>query len=149
MSFYMSRHVEREILSAMIDGELEADQRRAVHEHLQTCAACRETVEEFTQIHGLMGRLPRLVAPESFVSTVLERPARSVASRVAEVALGGRRRRWITIGAAATAIGISIAGLFISPPAEEPPVNAFIDRHVSTHSGVEPGAEVLFAVTRR
>ncbi len=148
MSFYMSRHVEREILSAMIDGELEADQRREVHEHLQTCAACREAVEEFTQIHGLMGGLPRLVAPESFVSTVLERPTRSVASRIAGVALSGRRR-WITIGVAVTAIGISVAGLFVSPPAEEPPVNAFIDRHVSTHSGVEPGAEVLFAVTRR
>jgi anti-sigma factor RsiW len=148
VSFYMSRHVEREILSALIDGELEADQRRAVHEHLQACAACRETVEEFTQIHGMMGRLPRLVAPESFVSTVLERPTRSVAMRVAGIALAGRRR-WITIGVAATALGISLAGLFISPPAEEPPVNAFIDRHVSTHSGVEPGAEVLFAVTGR
>jgi anti-sigma factor RsiW len=148
VSFYMSRHVEREILSAMIDGELEADQRRAVHEHLQTCAACRETVEEFTQIHGLMGRLPRLVAPESFVSTVLERPSRSVATRVATVAFGGRRR-WAAIGVAVTAIGISIAGLFVSPPAEEPPVNAFIDRHVSTHSGVEPGAQVLFGVVRR
>lgn len=148
MSFYMSRHVEREILSAMIDGELEADQRRAVHEHLQTCAACRETVEEFTQIHGLMGGLPRLVAPESFVATVLERPTRSTASRVASVALSGRRR-WVLLGAAVTAIGVSIAGLFVSPPADEPPVNAFIDRHVSTHAGVEPGAQVLFAVTRR
>lgn len=144
----MSRHVEREILSAMIDGELEADQRRAVHEHLQTCAACRETVEEFTQIHGLMGRLPRLVAPESFVSTVLERPSRSVTVRVVSVALSGRRR-WVLLGAAATAIGVSLAGLFVSPSAEEPPVNAFIDRHVSTHAGVEPGAQVLFAVTRR
>lgn len=148
MSFYMSRHVEREILSAMIDGELEADQRRAVHEHLQTCAACRETVEEFTQIHGLMGGLPRLVAPESFVATVLERPTRSKASRVAAVALAGRRR-WVLLGAAVTAIGISVAGLFVSPPADEPPVSAFIDRHVSTHAGVEPGAQVLFAVTRR
>ena len=148
MSFYMSRHVEREILSAMIDGELEADQRRAVHEHLQTCAACRETVEEFTQIHGLMGGLPRLVAPESFVATVLERPTRSTASRVASVALSGRRR-WVLLGAAVTAIGVSIAGLFVSPPADEPPVNAFIDRHVSTHAGVEHGAQVLFAVTRR
>lgn len=148
MSFYMSRHVEREILSAMIDGELEADQRRAVHEHLQTCAACRETVEEFTQIHGLMGGLPRLVAPESFVSTVLERPSRSVTARVTSVALRGRRR-WILLGAAVTAIGVSVAGLFVSPAADEPPVNAFIDRHVSTHAGVEPGAQVLFAVTRR
>lgn len=149
MSYYMSNHVEREILSAMIDGELEADQRRAVHEHLQGCAACRETVEEFTQIHGLMGKLPRLVAPESFVSTVLERPrVRPIPLRVASAALTGRRR-WFTIGAAAAATAISLAGLLVAPPADEPAVDAFIDRHVSTHSGVEPGAHVLFAVTRR
>jgi anti-sigma factor RsiW len=144
--FYMSRHVEREILSALIDGELTADERRMVHEHLQECAACRETVEEFTQIHGLVGELPRLVAPESFVTEVVERPRRRPApTRIASAALSGRRR-WVALGAAATVLGISLAGLFVSPPADEAPVSAFIERHVSTHGGVEPGAQVLFAV---
>jgi anti-sigma factor RsiW len=147
--FYMSRHVEREILSALIDGELSADERRMVHEHLQTCPACRETVEEFTQIHGMVGDLPRLVAPAAFVSDVVDRPLRPpMRSQVAAVALGGRRR-WVALGLAAGAIGISLAGLATSPPADEPPVNAFIERHVSTHVGVEPAAHVLFAVNGR
>jgi anti-sigma factor RsiW len=147
--FYMSRHVEREILSALIDGELDVDERRMVHEHLQECAACRETVEEFTHIHGLVGELPRLVAPEAFVTDVVERPRRRpVATQVASAAWSGNRR-WIAVGVAATAIGISLAGLAVPPPANEAPVNAFIERHVSTHAGVEPGAQVLFAVHRR
>lgn len=145
----MSRHVEREILSALIDGELSPDERRMVHEHLQSCAACRETVEEFTQIHGMVGELPRLVAPASFVTDVVERPVRRpVARQVATVALRGHRR-WVAVGIAATAIGISLAGLATAPQAEETPVNAFIERHVSTHVGVEPGAQVLIAVNGR
>jgi anti-sigma factor RsiW len=147
--FYMSRHVEREILSALIDGELAADERRRVHEHLQECGACREIVQEFTQIHGMVGELPRLVAPASFVSDVVERPRRrTTPTQVAAVALGGRRR-WVALGVAVGAIGISLAGLLTSPPADEPPINAFIERHVSTHVGVEPGAQVLFAVNGR
>ena len=147
--FYMSRHVEREILSALIDGELSADERRMVHEHLQTCADCRETVEEFTQIHGLVGELPRLIAPAAFITEVVEHPVRRpVTQHVVTVALSGRRR-WVALGVAATALGISLAGLATSPPAEEAPVNAFIERHVSTHVGVESGAQVLIAVNGR
>jgi len=147
--FYMSRHVEREILSALIDGELSVDERRMVHEHLQSCPACRETVEEFTQIHGLVGELPRLIAPEAFVSDVVERPLRRpVAKQVAAAALRGRRR-WVALGVAATGLGISLAGLATPPQANETPVNAFIERHVSTHVGVEPGAQMLIAVDGR
>lgn len=148
MSFYMSRHVEREILSALIDGELTPDQRRMVHEHLQSCADCRETAEEFTHIHGMVGELPRLVAPASFVSDVLKPPTRSATQQVAHVAIGGRRK-WVALGLAVAAIAISLAGLVTPPPATAPPVNAFIARHVSTHAGVEPGAQVLFAVNGR
>jgi anti-sigma factor RsiW len=147
--FYMSRHVEREILSALIDGELSADERRMVHEHLQSCQDCRETVEEFTQIHGLVGELPRLIAPAAFVSEVVGRPVRRpVAQQVANAALGGRRR-WVALGVAVAAVGISLAGLATAPPADETPVNAFIERHVSTHVDVEPGAQVLIAVNGR
>jgi anti-sigma factor RsiW len=148
MSFYMSRHVEREILSALIDGELTPDQRRMVHEHLQTCADCRETAEEFTHIHGMVGELPRLVAPASFVSDVLKPVPRSAPAQVAHVAIGGRRK-WVALGLAIGAIGVSLAGLVTPPRADTPPVDAFIARHVSTHAGVEPGAQVLIAVKRR
>jgi hypothetical protein len=73
---------------------------------------------------------------------------RPVAQQVATVALGGRRR-WVALGGAAAAIGISLAGLATAPPADETPVNAFIERHVSTHVDVEPGAQVLIAVNGR
>ncbi len=147
MSFYM-HHVEREILSALIDGELSPEERRFVYEHLQQCDACREASEEFAHIHGLVGDLPKLIAPESFVSAALRPPADSRAGSVARWALGGRRR-WYLAGIAAAAVGVTLAGLATPQPASEPPVDQFIARHVSVHSGAESGAQVLFAVNNK
>ncbi len=148
MSFYMSRHVEREILSALIDGELDIDERRYVHEHLQECAACREAAEEFGHIHGVVVGLPRLVAPAAFVSDVIGVRQRPRARALASIVLGGKRR-WVVAGSAAIAAAITLAGLVVQPAREQPPVDAFIERHVSVHTGVEPGAHVLIAVKER
>jgi anti-sigma factor RsiW len=148
VSFYMKRHVEREILSALIDGELEPAERRMVHEHLQSCEECREIVDEFGQIHGLVGELPRLVAPESFVSDALVPPRVPVHRAAAAKAFSGRRR-WVVGGIVTVAAATTIAGLFTPSPAEPVPVTAFVERHVSVHSGVEPGAQVLFTVSGR
>jgi anti-sigma factor RsiW len=143
---FFPRHVEREILSALIDGELDAAQRREVYEHLQQCAPCREAMEEFSHVHGLVGELPRLIAPESFVSVALREPTESSRVRTATTALLSGRRKWVAAGIAAAALGITFGGLATPAPAAQPPVGAFIDRHVSVHSGVETAGHVLFAV---
>ena len=143
----MRRHVEREILSALIDGELDADERRYVHEHLQECAPCREAAEEFGHIHGVVGELPRLIAPAAFVSDVMEpRRRRSVRSIASSLVSG--KRRWVAVASAAAAIGITLAGLVSQPERSEPPVDVFIERHVSVHTDVEPGAQVLISVKK-
>lgn len=145
--YYYQHHVEREILSALLDGELDAEQRRYVHEHLRDCDACREAAEEFGAIKGMVTELPRLVAPEAFVSRAMT-PSRSRARRLAASALRGRRR-WIVGGLAAAAAAITIGGLFAPQPANEPPVDVFVARHVSVHDGSEAGGDVLIAVNGR
>lgn len=146
MSFYM-HHVEREILSALIDGELDPEERRFVHEHLQQCDACREASEEFAHIHGMVGDLPRLIAPEAFVSAALRPRERSRVGSTAIWVLSGRRR-WFVAGIAAAAAAVTLAGLAAPQPATEPPVDRFIARHVTVHSGAA-GGQVLFAVNGR
>jgi anti-sigma factor RsiW len=134
--YYYQHHVEREILSALLDGELDSEQRRYVHEHLRECDACREAAEEFGAIKGMVTELPRLVAPEAFVSGALA-PART--SRV----------RWVVGAIVAAAIAITLGGLFAPEPASEPPVDVFVARHVSVHDGANAGGDVLFAVNPR
>lgn len=146
-SVYYQRHVEREILSALLDGELSAEERRFVHEHLRECEPCRETAEEFGAIKGLVGDLPRLVAPAAFVSRALEPEARRPAGGVASRVLRGRRR-WIVGAVAAAAAAVTVSGLFAPEPATEPPVDVFVARHVSVHDQ-GAGGDVLFAVNGR
>ena len=98
--FYMSRHVEREILSALIDGELDrgrtADGARAP---AVVCRAAARSSRSSRRSTGWSASCPRLVAPASFVSDVVERPRRRpMRAQVATVAFGGRRR-WVALGA--------------------------------------------------
>jgi anti-sigma factor RsiW len=145
--YYYQRHVEREILSALLDGELDASERKFVHEHLQECDACREAAVEFGAVKGIMGNLPRLVAPESFVTGALA-PRPSRAKHVASAAVRGRRR-WVIAGAAAAAVAVTLAGLVTPRPASQPPIDMYVARHISVSNGVDDGGQVLFAVHGR
>lgn len=143
--FYYGRHVEREILSALLDGELDADHRRYVHEHLQACDACREVAEEFGAIKGAVSELPRLVAPEAFVSRALQPRARRLPRRAVAAVVRGRRR-YVVAGIAAVAVGVTLAGLVVDEPAAQPPTDVLVARHISVHDGMDAVGQVLFAV---
>jgi anti-sigma factor RsiW len=145
--YYYQRHVEREILSALLDGELDPAERRFVHQHLQECEACREAATEFGAVKGIVGDLPRLVAPEAFVSRAFPRP-RSGVRGAAAVAVRGRRR-WVIGAAVLTAAGMTLAGLVSPRPSSQPPVDVYVARHISVSDGVEDGGQVLFAVHGR
>jgi anti-sigma factor RsiW len=145
--YYYQRHVEREILSALMDGELDPAERKFVHDHLQECDACREAATEFGAVKGIMGDLPRLVAPESFVTGAL-RPQRSRAKDAASAAVRGRRR-WVIAGVAAAAVAVTLGGLIAPRPASPPPIDMFVARHISVSDGVDDGGQVLFAVHGR
>lgn len=145
--YYYQRHVEREILSALLDGELDAAERKFVHDHLQTCDACREAAVEFGAVKGIMGDLPRLVAPESFVSGALAPPL-SRTKKVASAAVRGKRR-WVIAGAAVVAAGMTLGGLVAPRPSSQPPIDIYVARHISVSDGVDDGGQVLFAVHGR
>lgn len=142
---YYQRHVEREILSALLDGELDAGERKFVHDHLAECDACREAAVEFGAVKGIVGDLPRLIAPEAFVSGAFDRTR---SSRVAATVLHGRTK-WVLVAAAAAAIGITLGGLAVPRPATQPPIDVYLARHISVSDGVDDGGQVLFAVHPR
>lgn len=140
----MNEHVDREILSALVDGECSPEERRYAHEHLQDCASCREAASVFGAVQGYVAELPRLVAPESFVATVLEPRELGGGQRLREVFRGPRR--YAAVAVVAAGLAVSLAGLATPPPQEDPPVEMFMMRHVSVNDGSHVGGQVLFAV---
>jgi anti-sigma factor RsiW len=145
--YFYQRHVEREILSALLDGELDQAERKFVHDHLQECDACREAAVEFGAVKGVVGNLPRLVAPESFVTGALDR-RQSRTRATASAAVRGRRR-WVLAGVAAAVVGVTLGGLVAPRPTTQPPIDVYVARHISVSDGVDNGGQVLFAVHGR
>jgi len=68
----MNCHDARELLSALVDGELTPDDQRQVEAHLAGCADCRKERERLGSTIVLLGQLDRPRAPVGFVDRVLE-----------------------------------------------------------------------------
>ncbi|HVL80688.1 MAG TPA: zf-HC2 domain-containing protein [Actinomycetota bacterium] len=136
----MNEHIRSEVMSAIVDGESTAEERRTADVHLQGCAECRRALSELSSVRDLVSALPRLEAPEEVVQAAL-RPGR--------VRLLSPRRRLVALAAAA-AVVVSLAGVVRPPePEAEPPVDAFVARHVGVSAGNQSAGEVLFAVPGR
>ncbi|WP_232668379.1 anti-sigma factor [Pseudonocardia sp. TRM90224] len=89
-------------------GLLDAQQARAVEQHMAGCAPCRREWEELREMTDLLGELP----PEAFLDgppdgdLVLQRTLRQVR---AEKAAPQRRRRWV-VGLSAAAVVAAVLG---------------------------------------
>jgi anti-sigma factor RsiW len=60
----------QELISAHVDGELDAGDASAVAAHVETCPHCRETAADIRQIGGAMARLGREPAPPELLARV-------------------------------------------------------------------------------
>ncbi len=63
------------LLSAYLDGELDAEERRQVEAHLAACGRCRELLSDLRRVKGLVGGLP-LEAPPRPITVGYRRPRR-------------------------------------------------------------------------
>ena len=67
MLFWRRKHpIADQELSAYVDGQLSPDARARVEQHIESCAACRETVDELRALRSALQALPREDAPRSF-----------------------------------------------------------------------------------
>lgn len=58
-------------LSAFKDGEVDETLKDLILHHLQSCDSCREELDAFDQIDSLVGGLPEISVPETFVSDII------------------------------------------------------------------------------
>ncbi len=108
----MNHEAVQEQLSSYLDGELSAEERAAVEEHLAGCAACREELELLRATLDALHDLPVLPAPGGFADAVLGRIPEGGGEQAAEPGAGvvPLRRRgpgvlvWAPVAMAAAAV---------------------------------------------
>ncbi len=77
------RHVDVELLSAYVDGQITATERTQVEAHLQTCAACRSELASLRNTVALLQALPRVSVPRAFTLSEAKLGIRQPAARPA------------------------------------------------------------------
>jgi len=93
-------HVEaRELLSARMDGELDAARAPAIDTHLATCADCRGFADRISRLQTLVRALPREEAPPISLPVVTS-----------------RRFSWRSIPALAAAVAVAVLIAVLGPP---------------------------------
>jgi anti-sigma factor RsiW len=99
----------RALLDDLVDGTLQAEERRAVEEHLKECVECRTSESGLRTLLARVGTLPRGLAP-------VHDPWPGIVERirggeVIEADFAGRSRRWYPLGAAAAAAAVLIVAV--------------------------------------
>lgn len=117
----------REMISALIDGELDDAEAAAVRELIDRSPDARKEFDDLGQVRSMLRDLPAVDPPFGFYERML-RPARA-------------RRTWPRVGAAIASAAAAIVVIVGITPATDsivPPVQAFAARHdqmVSAHGG--------------
>jgi anti-sigma factor RsiW len=75
------RHA-RKMISQFIDEELTRDEKKEFDSHIQSCASCRDELEETLALHELFASAQRFPAPYGFATRVLANLEEKERSRV-------------------------------------------------------------------
>ena len=94
-------HLDDDILSALVDGQLTSEERSEAEAHLGTCATCRQQLDGFRSVATLLRALPEVVPPREFTlgPRLLKDPPNVL-----------RLRRWYT---ATRVVAAAFAAVFV------------------------------------
>jgi anti-sigma factor RsiW len=133
----MSGHLG-DLLSALLDGELEYSEAAGARAHLQGCPFCRAELDATAATRALVRALPMVDPPPGLIDDVLSRPAAVVPIAAARTHARGTRPLAALAGVAAAA-ALVVLSLSPRPPrTATPPVSTFVDAHATSSSDSDP-----------
>lgn len=122
-----------DLLSALLDGRLPAEEATEVRAHVASCAECAAELEDVRVARRLVRQLPAVEPPAGFLAELLAGDA--------VVPFGRRSRRLpaaANIGAAAIAgiVVLLLSSSTLGPASLRPEVQGAVSRHASTVSAL-------------
>ncbi len=97
------KHEDAVLLSAWVDGELNAEEKTRVQRHLESCAACRAEVTELRAAKRLLASAPRRAMPPELVAAIEARLERRPGPLAWLKSFAGAPRYWAPTAALASA----------------------------------------------
>jgi Putative zinc-finger len=133
----MLPHLADDLLSALVDDQLEPAERAPAQAHLATCLECRQRLEELRSVASMLRTLPTLEPPRSFAlgPRVVGDPPNVV-----------RLRRWYT---ASRIVAGSLAAVFVLMSASALYVDSRPATQLTSSSEAFSGAGASQAQTAR
>jgi anti-sigma factor RsiW len=119
-----------DLLSALLDGELDGPIAAAAQAHLGTCAICTVELDDVRLARTWVRELPALEPPAGFFERVLEDSEGSPSPR-------RRGSWWAAIGALAASAAAAVALVGLASPREPsvtPPVARLVEAHATRAS---------------
>ncbi len=131
-----------DLLSGLIDGELNPAQMAAAQAHVARCRSCATELDDVTTARSLVRALPELDPPCGFYERILRDDRRPAAARRGHALAGAG---WSPRRVAAAAFGSAAAAVVLvglAAPQDtpvRPPVNSLVEAHATGASfGSDP-----------
>lgn len=106
------------LISDFLDGELSAEDRAEVAEHLASCPACQQYFDDLVAIHDAFDQIGEVPVPEGFAEQVMARVHETPRAEEKKIILLPHWKRWAALAAccAIAALGLWSAERRMSLP---------------------------------
>src|SRR4051794_14703351 len=140
-----------DLVSALLDGEMEYEEAAAARAHLQGCPFCRAELDATASTRTLVRSLPMMEPPAGLIDGILAIPPESeapadAAGNAGVVPMAAARRRSLArsrplVAIAGIAAAVAMFAIVVAPHDSrtvKPPVSTFVDAHATSSSGDDP-----------
>ena len=114
-------HIDGELLSAYLDGQVKPDELRRVETHLGTCPACQSELASLRQTVTMLHALPRVPVPRAFTLSEAQVGLRRPAPAGGPTWFGGMARGLAAVSA--VALVAVMAAVLLRQPSWQPSQN--------------------------